>query len=168
MKRIINKKKIDSDKYVNVDTGETLTSEFGGDVGTLNKVNSDYVRMQSKDFFIIEKEAVDYLEGVLSKGDMGYVYMMCKMVYGCFNLLHDKNVVVHSKQTLMADLDLARNAFGRLMNRLEDKGVLYFILGKKDGKRVKYIMLNPNLARKTNTLHNDCVNNFQSFGTTKP
>lgn len=161
-KNTFKKEKIDAEKYVNTETGETLASEHGT-ITSINKPNTDYVKFKSDSFYIIDDKAMRYLENNLSKSDMLHVHTMIKMVYGCYNILHDRNISMHTKESLMIDLELARNAFNRLLKKLFDKGVIYYIEGKKDGKKVKHIMLNPNLARRTNVIHKSCSDAFQTF-----
>lgn len=157
-----NKHKIDAEKYVNIDTGETLASEQGV-ITSINKPNKDYVKFKSDSFYIIEDKAIRYLERVLSKPDMAHVHVMIKMAYGNYNYLHDANLNAHSRKTLQKDLEIARTSFSGLMNRLMRKGVIMETRGFKNDKPFKYIMLNPNLARRTNTIHTECANKFQTF-----
>jgi hypothetical protein len=156
------KEKIDASKYVNTETGETLESEQG-QITSVNKPNPNYVKMKSDSFYIIDDEAIKYLSTILSKSDMLHLHNICVMVNGNYNILHDAQQREHTRATLMQDLDLARNAFGRLMIQLEKQGVIYYIVGYNKGARIKYIMLNPNIARRTNVIHKDCIKHFQSF-----
>lgn len=161
-KQLYNRARIDTEKYVNVDTGETLQSEHGT-ITSVNKPNSDYVKMSSEMFYIIDDKAMRYLETVLSKSDMNHLYLMTGMVYGAMNILHNKSNQAHNRKSLMSDLAIARTAFSGLLTRLSRKGVIYEMKGYKNGKQVKYIMLNPNIARRTNIIHKECSQYFQTF-----
>lgn len=161
-KSTFNKHKIDGSKYVNSETGETLSSEIGT-VTSVNTPNSDYVKFKSESFFIIDNKAVAYLQKHLTKSEMYYVYSACEMVKGQFNILHDKFDKAHTKKSLQKDFELSRNPFNKLMNRLVDKGIIYYLVGSLNGRKVKHIMLNPNLARKTNIIHSQCATVFQQF-----
>jgi hypothetical protein len=46
------------------------------------------------------------------------------------------------------------------MKKLYKKGIVYYVTGYKHDKPVKYILLNPYLAKKSKTLHKDCLNYF--------
>lgn len=161
-KNTFRKEKLETDKYVNIETGETLQSEHPT-ITSVNKHDTDYVKFKSESFYIIDDTALRYLENNINRSDMLHVHTIMKMVYGNYNILHDKNINVHTKETLMRDLELARNAFNRLLKKLYSKGVIYYIDGYKDGKKIKYIMLNPNLARRTNIIHRECSKVFQTF-----
>lgn len=163
MTNLRKKKTVDFSKYVNVETGETLDSQFEGDITSINITNHDMVKMKSESFFIIDDKALRYLEGVLSRTEMSYIYSMCSMVRGNFNILHDKFIRPHTKTTLMEELELARNTFSRLMDKLVKQGVIYYISGYKNRRKIKHIMLNPNLARRTNVINSGCYNSFQRF-----
>lgn len=161
-KSTFNKHKIDGSKYVNSETGETLNSEVGT-VTSVNIPSTDYVKFKSESFFIIDSKAITYLQKHLTKTEMYYIYSACKMAKGQFNILHDKDNNAHTKKTLQADFDLSRNPFNRLMKRLLDKGVIYYLVGYLNGKKINHIMLNPNLARSTNIIHSQCARVFQEF-----
>jgi hypothetical protein len=51
------------------------------------------------------------------------------------------------------------------MKRLYRKSVISYIHTVKDGKEMKYIMLNPNLARKRKTIDKNCLTYFDELGT---
>lgn len=104
-KNTFKKEKIDTDKYVNTETGETLASEQPN-LTSVNKINSDYVKFKSESFFIIDDNVMNYLKDILSKADMYHVIIMAQMVYGSYNYLHDKNLNVHNRESLQRDLNI--------------------------------------------------------------
>jgi hypothetical protein len=155
------KKKIDTDAYVNKDTGEVLTSEFPG-VKSVNTVDQDLVIMNSSEYVIIDSKAVKYIEQNFSAVDLGRILKMADMTYGPYNILYNQTTP-HDKDSLMEELEYSRNKFSDFMNRLIKKSVIYYIVGCKEEKPVKYIMLNPFLARKRKTIHTDCVASFENI-----
>lgn len=165
-KSLFNKKKIDGTKYVNVDTGETLSSETGNSITSINMTNKEYGRLQSESFVIIDNNAAMYLRNILSKSDLGYVRFMLEMVNGNYNIIYNyENMKPHTRDTLMKELDLARTAFSGLLTRLYTKGVIYYLDGYKDRKKFKHIMLNPTIGRKTNQIHKECLSYFENLST---
>lgn len=169
MGKIISKKRrVDANKYVNIDTGELLSSEHDGSVTSVNVSNNDLVKIKSDDFVITDSRTINYLLGILSKSDMGYVHRMIHMVYGSFNILYDKErFSPHTTDSLMSELDLARTAFSGLINRLYKKGVLYHIVGYVNRRKVKYLMLNPSIGRKTNQIQRECLKYFENLSDRK-
>ena len=167
-KSISNKCRIDSSKYVNVDTGEVLSSEFSGRVGSVNLLSNDLVKMKSDSFVITDTRTMDYLRDILSKSDLGYVSLMIPMVYGNWNILYRRDYAgPHTSKTLQSDLDLANTAFYGLMQRLYKQGVLYYITGYNNRRKVKHIMLNPTIGRRTNQIQRECLRYFEDLSEKK-
>lgn len=163
-KSAFNKEKIDVNRWVDPKTGETLGSHYG-EVTSINIRNNDVVVMKSESFYIMDEKASDYLEKILTVTELGYVTLMCKMAKDVYNFLHTKQNALHTKQTLMADLELARNAFNKLLAKLHRQGIIYYVTGYIKRKQVTHIMLNPFLSRKTNRISSDCYKAFQPLGT---
>ena len=67
----------------------------------------------------------------------------------------------------MEELNYTRNKYADFMKRLYRKSVISYIYTVKDGKECKYIMLNPNLARKRKTVDKNCLSYFDELGTKK-
>lgn len=163
-KSISKKKTIDASKYINVDTGEYLNSEHSGSVSSVNVMDANIVKMKSEEFVITDTRTIEYLKGILSRSDLGYVRWMIDMVYGGFNILYDKQTFSpHTKKTLQCELELANTAFYGLIKRLHLKGVLYYIEGYNNRKKVNYIMLNPTIGRRTNQIQRECLKYFEDF-----
>lgn len=163
-KSISNKQRIDSSKYVNRDTGELLSSEFTGTVGSVNLLSNDLVKIKSESFVITDTRTLEYLRSILGKSDLGYVNLIIPMVYGNWNMLYrSSGGSPHTSKSLQADLDLAHTAFYGLMQRLYKRGVIYYIIGYVKGRKVKHIMLNPTIARRTNQIQRECLKYFEDL-----
>lgn len=156
LKRKIIKRKIDGDQFVNKDTGEMLDSN----VTAVTVVDTELMIMHSEEYVILDSKALSYIQENFSPTDLGRILKMADMTYGEYNVLYNKNVP-HNRETLMEELDYTRNKFSNFLKRLEMKSIIYYISGYVDGKRVKYFMLNPHLARKRKTIHKDCLKSFQ-------
>jgi len=74
-------------------------------------------------------------------------------VNGTYNILYDKKGIAHSPITLRLSLKYDESEFSRFMKRLHTKSIINYIAGYKDGRKCKWIMLNPTLARKSKTFH---------------
>ena len=162
MKRVYNKRKLDTSKYANIETGELLSSEIPNLTST-NEVNNDLVIIDSKEYIIIDSKAREYITKEFNKSDVGRIIQMTDMVNGIYNLLHNKNKIPHTKESLMTDIEYSRNKFHNFLKRLLKKSLIAFIKSYKDGEEKTFIMLNPFLARKSKTFHKDCTSVFEDI-----
>lgn len=161
MRKVNTKRKIDTSKYVNIDTGELLSSETN--ITSFNE-DTDLVVINSTEYIIIDSKARAYIEKEFNNTEVGRILNMCDMVRSCYNLLFDKNTnSYHTNETLMTELDYTRNKFADFMKKLYKKSIIYYIEGIKDGKECIWIMLNPTLARKRKTIHKSCVAVFEDL-----
>jgi len=159
LKKKVVKKKIDGDQFVNISTGELLSSEVPG-LPSVSVVDNDLKIMHSDEYVIIDSRALDYIQENFNPVDLGRILKMADMTYGEYNILC-KDRIPHNRETLMEELNYSRNKFSNFLKRLEMKSIIYYIIGYIDGKRSRHIMLNPHLARKRKTIHKDCLVSFQ-------
>lgn len=164
MKRIVTKQKINPDDYVNKNTGETMQSE-NPNITSLNSYNNDLVIMDYKEFVIIDSKAIAYILKNFSEAESGRVLKMANMVRGCFNILHIDELTPHTDETLAKEIDYTRNMYHNFMKKLYMKGIIYYVIGTKYNKEVKYILLNPHLAKKKGNIHKECLTYFDDFRT---
>jgi hypothetical protein len=159
IKQSYYKKKVSTEKYVNVETGELLASEYN--VTSLNIANEDLVIVSSEEYVIIDSKAIMYIEREFSTSEKAKIYQMINMVRGSYNLLYDNSTgKPHTKETLNEAIEYARNQFINFMKKLHEKSVIYYLVGYKNRRKCKWIMLNPTLARKQKTFHRDCLDVF--------
>jgi len=161
MKSVYNKSKIDSSKYVNIETGIKLDDEIP-DISFVSS-KTDLVIVHSDEYVIIDSKALAYIWTNFSHVDVGRIMKMSDMVSGSYNVLADENDNPHTKETLMIELDYARNKFALFMKKLYDKSVIYYIKGVKNRKEYTHVMLNPTLARKSKTVHKECLALFDDL-----
>lgn len=164
IKQVYLKKKIDVSKYVNKETGEELIAEHPN-ATSLNSYQNDLVIIDSKEYVIIDSKALNYIKKHFSVTEVGRITAMSDMVKGCFNILHTKENIPHTDSSLMEEIEYTRNKYADFMKKLLLKGVIYYVIGYKNDKQVKYILLNPHLARKSKTIHKDCLSYFNDFKT---
>lgn len=145
-----------------INTIDEDTGEIKKELITRTKVDDNYRIIDSVEYIIIDSDAIRYLESVLSVADMSKVYRMCNMVNGCYNILCN-GTTPHTKETLMGDLAYSRSKFSSMLTRLLKQSVIYYLEGYKAGKKVKHIMLNPTLARKSKKFHKDCTSVFDDL-----
>jgi hypothetical protein len=112
----------------------------------------------------LNSQARQYIEEEFNSAEQGRIFQLCDMVKSCYNLLFDKRTQeYHTKDTLQEELDYTRNKFADFMKKLYRKSVIYYISGMKDGKNCTWVMLNPTLARKSKTIHEDCLGVFDDL-----
>lgn len=153
---IYNKRKIDFTNYVNTTTGETFFSEFPN-ITSINIKNNNLAIVNSEEYIIIDSKAFRYIQKIFSAADMAKIHRLSDMVKGTYNLLHDKNGTPCIPKTLRTSLDYDESEFSRFLKRLHSKSIIHYLSGYKNGKKCKWIMLNPTLARKSKTFHKDCL-----------
>lgn len=161
LKKSFYKKKINPDEYVNVTTGELLSSEY--QVTSVN-VQSDLVILSSTEYIIIDSKARQYIDAEFTVAEKGRIYQMADMVHGCFNLIYDKKEnIPHTVNTLSKDIDYGRTQMTEFLKKLHKKSVIYYIDGYKNKKRCKWIMLNPTFARKQKSFDRRCLDVFKDL-----
>jgi hypothetical protein len=88
-----------------------------------------------------------------NQANMSKILRLADKVNGTYNILYDKKGIAHSPITLRLSLKYDESEFSRFMKRLHTKSIINYIAGYKDGRKCKWIMLNPTLARKSKTFH---------------
>lgn len=160
--RNTNKKVRLEGSFVNSDSGETLESQMGG-VKSVNVPDDTYVMIESNSFYIVEAEAMEYVSTVLSAQDFEKLCKMMQWVGGEYNLLCDTNGNPLAKPDVMSKLDYSRSRFDALIRRLKKEGIIYIVDGFVKRKSVKWIMMNPFLARRRRKLHKECTKYFDQL-----
>jgi hypothetical protein len=161
-KKLTRKKSINPNNYVNTNTGELLASEYAG-LSSVTITDADLEIVSSKEYVVLDSVALNYIAHYFNTVDLGKIIKMSNMVQTNFNILSDRKHEPHSERTLMVELETSVNKFRDFLKRLYDKGIIAYLLLKKDGIERKHIILNPNIARKRKSYHKDCLKLFQDF-----
>lgn len=153
----------DLKEFVHPNTGETLESAVGT-ITSINTKDEDFVIIDGEDFVIVEKGALNYLESILTVSEMNYVRSMVSMVRGEYNVLHSNEHEALTRKTLQDEIQVAKTTFVKLMSKLHKEGVVgYLDLYIKKGKKVKYVVMNPTLARKTKRIRVETAKLFRDL-----
>lgn len=154
---------VDLSKYVNLETGEIMSSEVDGSASIVVQEDTGMSLVNSNDFAIIDTDAVKYLFEVLNDIDFGRLLKMSLTTKTPFNILFNHNVP-HSNKSLQKYLAMnSESGFFRFVKRLMKLGIIYQIKGKIYGEvRVVY-MLNPFLSRKRKVFDNKVFEIFTEF-----
>jgi len=158
--KVSKKEVVDLESYVNIETGEVMSSEFDSlkyDTDTGKSVVS------YDDYSIISSEAVFALQDVLNDSDLAKVMKMSITLKTELNILFNDKIP-HTNKTLQKYLAIRSEAmFIRLVKRLMNVGVLYQMKGLIYGKvRVIYLM-NPYICRKRKVFERKVLDVFKNF-----
>lgn len=162
MKHVYNKKKVDTSKYVNIETGQPLSDEMPN-ITSMNIKNNDKGLVDYKSYIMINDEAMEVLKIVLSDTDFAKLIHMSRMVQGDWNILTTKDMMPHDRNTLAVDLNIAPQNVSKLITKFVKKGILYQLKGYYNNSPTNCIILNPYIARKRKTFAVKCLHIFQQF-----
>jgi len=160
-KRVLN---FDVDKYVNVETGEVLSSELKNIRPSVTVTEKgDYMIMSSDDFIILDSKTAEYLAEELSRAEFANMLKMATDLKTPLNLVYN-GPRPHTNETLQNFLGYASESmFSKLIKKLMKVGVLYQIKGNIMGEVRVIYMLNPFIARKRKTVDTKLFEVFKPF-----
>ena len=159
---VYTKRTIDASKFVDTTTGEPLFSAFPNTT-SVNIKDPDLKIINSVEYIIIDSKALNYIQKIFSNTDLAKILKLTNMVKGRYNLLHDLDGNAQTPITLRHNLLIGESEFSKLMKRLHENSIISYFSGYKNGKKCKWIMLNPTLARKSKTFHKDCLEVFDDL-----
>lgn len=126
-------------------------------------MKKDLIKLGTDGCIIIDSKVIEYLAANFTNAELGRILQMADMVSGSYNILADENNDPHTKETLMNELDYARNNFAIFMKKLYDKSIICYTKSTKKNKQITHVMLNPTLARKSKTVHKECLALFDDL-----
>lgn len=150
-KKAHKKIRVNTEEFSRNSTGEIMNSEIPN-ITSVNIVDENHIIIDSKEYIILDKVALDYLELTLPEKDMVYVYKLINMCGGKHNFILDKKDNPLTKEDLRVQLKLATTRFKSLMKTLFDRSVIGIYIVSKERKVYKYLTLNPTLARRNKIL----------------
>jgi len=157
---VFNIGKIDTKKYINIETGEFLSSEADLDSISFKK-NTGMKILSSEEFVVIDHFALVNISDKFSNVELGRILKLSDMVRHEHNLLYNKkNKKFHTKKSLMIELDYTRNKFAEFMKKLADLSIISYVNGYENGKECEWMMFNPYLARKSKAFSSFCLERF--------
>jgi hypothetical protein len=145
--------KLHPENYVNVDTGELLSSEVKNNVTITLKEGTNQFIINSDEFVTFSSDAIDYLTRELSNSDISRVFKMGNMLKTDCSIICKDNNHPHDAETLSVVLDLSRDEFYRMVSKLRKKNILAYCVCSPSGYEQKIYMLNPYIARKRKTIN---------------
>lgn len=145
--------KINPSDYVNIDTGELLSSEANNKVSITIKESSGLFSISSDEYVTFDSKAMAYICSQLNKADIARVFRMSNMVKGNCSVLYQGNNFPHTTETLSAELSISEHEFYAVVRRLVRANVLAYTICAPSGFTQKIYMLNPYISRKRKQLN---------------
>lgn len=136
------------DDYVNIHTGELLSSEVNEKVTITIKEGTNQFIINSDNYVTFTKEAIDYLNRELSNHDIGKITTIANMLKTDCSIICMNNNHPHSPETLSVTLDMNLNKFYEFVRKMVRKNILSYCVCAPSGYVQKIYMLNPYIARK--------------------
>lgn len=161
-KKIFNRTKLDSTKYVNTETGETLADEMPNIVSA-NKV-TDLVLIDFKNYVVISREVMLFLKEILPPQEIGRLYNLSSLIKTNYNVLvNDSKDLPYEDKELAEEILLSRNKYYDFMQKLYKLSIVYKLSGYYNGKPRTMIVLNPYLVRNTKLINKDLLPIFEDL-----
>jgi len=159
IKPVIRKKNVPVDQYCDIETGEVMGS--GNRLQVLETTELSVVT--SKDFVMIETDALLYICKMLSNADLNKFQQMCACLKTDLNIVYN-HTIPHTRATLAQALEISEDEVTKLCKRLVKKGVLMKCQVAKSIDVVQEVyIVNPSVARKRRTINNEVLNLFKDF-----
>lgn len=164
MRKVTKKKNIDTSKYVNVETGETLRSE-NENIVSINE-DTKYVVLDYHKYTVIDQRVMAFLKEILPPQEIGRIYMMS------VELEQRSNVIMngeepHTDTTLAESVNYTRSKYSDFMKKMYKASIVYKLQGYWEGRERTLFILNPHLARVSKTIKKDILALFQNISTKK-
>lgn len=147
------KKKLDPNKYANIETAETFDSELNpGETPYMDVETGEYV-LSFANFVSSDAVFDEKICWLLSAADYRRYRLMSNWLHTNFNVILSGNNRPHTLQTLAKAIRLSVDETTRLVKRLAAKGLLVYMCCPESGYDKKIFMMNPYVTRKRNSFH---------------
>jgi hypothetical protein len=151
--KIKKNSKLIPDQYVNIETGELLSSEVKNNITITMKEGTNQFIINSDEYVTFSSEAMIYLAKEFSNVDIARVFKMGNMLKGDCSVISQNNNHPHTSDTLAVKLNMSIDEFYKMVKRLFNKNVLSYCVCAPSGYVQKIYMLNPYIARKRKTIN---------------
>lgn len=146
-------KKVKNKELVDPDTGEMVKESFSYET-------TDLMVLESDDYYVVSRKAMRVLEQKMNMPDFGRAMRLNTLIENDrFNILYYKGQPM--THTGLNDVFLmARSKYHVFMKKCYDLGIIAILSLKRKGIEYKYIVLNPNLARRGRMMSTDTMELF--------
>lgn len=168
----MDKVKKKKDKKLHTQLVDPITGDYVDNAVT-TKTSDDYVEIHYDEYFIMSTEAFKYINTVLSRSDIGVVVELANKVKTPFNLVFKDNNKPFNLDELQSHFKFSGSSFRRLFNKLCKLNIISYyegyklipVKGNSSNKvraKVKWVILNPFIARKRKIVNKDLINIFDT------
>ena len=157
------KKKINYDNYVNIDTGESVSSELNNGESMCIEVPTGEVVLTFKEFVMTNALLEWKILWDMPPVDFRRYHFMTCFLHTPFNIVMSKNNRPHTPETLSKELQLSKCETTRLVNRLTENGLLLYTNIPESGYEKKVYIINPFVSRKRNSINEKLLTLFPDF-----
>ncbi len=157
---LFNNINFDSNDYVHRQSGEGLPE------GTTVKLTqiSDESLYRSKNFLVLDTDALKAIKSNLSYSDFGALIRMCENVSWIFNILMTSDKTIpHTNSSIAKELNISSEGARKILKKLVSKNILEYCICFPSGFKKKVYILNPSLMRRGNKLNNSVSIKFRDF-----
>lgn len=163
MKNAIRKERIDADKYVNIETGESLASEMTPHTRLNKDVLTGHKIIEFEDFVASDTAIELDIIWDVSPADYRRFRVMANYLHTDYNIVMSGNNQPFTLETLSELIRLNKDDTTRFINRLYEIGLIFYgiIPGSKYKKRVYAI--NPVVMKKRTKIDAQMLTLFPNF-----
>lgn len=151
---------IQTDKYVNHTTGETMRSETKSNEKIQKKKPNGTFRINSDNYVMFDDNAVKYLLKVLNRTDVSRVFQMSNMARGECSILSHSNSRPHTSESLAEALGMSMDKFYAMIRTMVKESILAYTVCAPTGFVRKIYILNPYIARKKRVMSCELMHTF--------
>ena len=132
VKKITVRKKVDADKYVNVETGEFLSSFVDN---LTSETDTSFVRMDYVDYVVVDRKVLNFLKDIFKPQDLGRITAMITDTEGTKNILMNKDIP-HNDKSLAEAINYTRTKYVKFMDLMYRSSIVYKLKGYNSGKEM--------------------------------
>lgn len=144
---------VQTNKYANTQTGETMDSEIKSDERVQKKKPTGTFQINSDNYVTFDDNAVKYLLKVLNRTDVSRVFQMGNMTKGSCSVISHPNNKPHTSESLAKVLDMSMNKFYAMVRKMVKENILLYMVCAPTGFVKKIYVLNPYIARKNRVMN---------------
>lgn len=161
VKNLTKTRNLDTDKYVNIETGQVLGDDlpFGTTI-TITEPDDGLAVISSDEYIVVDASELKNLvdSKIITSNDMGKLLTMAMSLKTIYNALY-KSTVPHTLETLSLLLDQNYDYTTKFIKKLCRKNVMHKYVTADD----TLYCINPYLTRRRKTLSKDLLSRFSKF-----
>lgn len=161
VKNLTRTRNLDTDKYVNIETGQILGDDLPvGTTITITEPDDGTAVISSDEYIVVDASELKILvdEKIITQNDMGKLLTMAMSLKTIYNALY-KSTVPHTLETLALLLNQSYDYTTKFVKKLCRKNIMHKYVTADD----TLYCINPYLTRRRKTLSKDLLSRFSKF-----